>query len=752
MSNIEHVQKAIHLVQPDDPTKAVAWMRQWAPTGIITLTAADPEWRRISTISSLRDEALREFINEWNGKRGLFLQVNETVSRLWVDENAKPIRPSKEHIKFLRGLHIDMDVQTRPEVLAMTLESIRPLILGHTLKPSFINDTGGGFHAFYRFPVPLPATDENIALVEGLNAMLIEQLNGDKGTQNVDRILRVPFTVNIPKQQKIDLYGRVPVRVMPSYRSDNTVDVTTLKAIPVGQRSAPKSAASTKHDVVEVPPITDVEQLGLSIDKDSDWDLLALIAWTPGLGLGFEQPPELHDSEKQYLFELPGPNSSGKRSERVKAVVDRLLKRKVSAEKIVGTLMNPNWGLYEHINDKGGLRYAWHQLRHEAEPVRSPKLVPLTPIPDDLPPAPVLVPSLLLDGKVTVLGGRGGVGKSLMQIHAAVGVALGVPFLGYTPKEARRVLIINTEDDYREKQHRLFAVCKEMGVEPADLNDKLFTMTTDRVELFEAKFDDKGKRTIEPTPFCKELEELIKCEGIGLIMVDPLAEMHLGLDENSNMDMKELVIGMRLIAGRHNIPVMAAAHTRKGASSDGAEQDAIRGGGAIVNAARVAVLMEPMTQEAADRLLPKSANREEYVIVTDAKQNYFRRNGERVLQFIDYSHPTAGPRGAFRVPVFSASTPDAWEHTAAVLAEVQARMSDRPFSTSTTGPKDNRLNAWIEDNCSGTRKADVVGLIKALEAAGRIRRAKWHDAKRMIKDVWAVPGVDLPNEVGELPL
>lgn len=749
MSNTEHVQKAIHLVRPDDQEKAVAWVRQWAPTGTITLTAADPEWKRISTISSPRDDALQEFIKEWNGKRGLFLQVNETKSRLWVDEHAKPIRPGKEHITFLRGLHIDMDVQTRPEVLAMTLESIRPSILGHTLKPTFVNDTGGGFHAFYRFPEPLPATDENIALVEGLNAMLIEQLKGDKGTHNVDRILRVPFTVNIPKQSKVDLYGRVPARVMPSYRSEDNVDITTLKATPAEQR---KVAASTKHDVVEVPSVTDIEQLGLSIDKDSDWDLLALIAWTPGLGIGFEQPPELHDSDKQYLFELPGPDTKGKRSERVKAVVDRLLRRKVSAEKIVGTLMNANWGLYEHVKDNGGLSYAWHQLRHEAEPVRSPKLVPLTPIPDDLPPAPVLVPSLLLDGKVTVLGGRGGVGKSLFQIHAAVGVALGVPFLGYTPKEARKVLIINTEDDFREKQHRLFAVCKEMGVEPADLNDKLFTMTTERVELFEAKFDDKGKRTIEPTPFCKELEELIKSEGIGLIMVDPLAEMHLGLDENSNMDMKELVIGMRVIAGRHNIPCLVAAHTRKGASSDGAEQDAIRGGGAIVNAARVAVLMEPMTKEAADRLLPKNAKHEEYVIVTDAKQNYFRRNGERVLQFIDYSHPTAGSRGAFRVPVFSASTPEAWEHTATVLAEVQARMSDRPFSTATTGKSDHRLDSWIAANCPDTRKADVAGLIKALEAAGRIRRATWIDAGRDRRDVWVISGVELPNETGELSL
>lgn len=749
MSTICAEQIAIPTIGPDDHIKGISSLRQsWAPTGPITLTAADPEWKAFTSITSSDDGVLSSFVKQWNGKRGLFFQVNETANF----QGGEGVRPAKKDVTALRGLHLDADVKTLPEVFEMTARSIQELILNPPdglPKPTLLTATGGGFHGLYRFPEQLPATLDNIALVEGLNRLLEGTFVDPDGTHNVDRILRVPYTVNLPKEQKRRDHGRVPSRVELIECNSGTVDVSKLRAVPP---PAPTSKALTKHQVVDVPIVTDVAELGLALDRDADWDLLALIAWTPGLGYGFEKPPELHDSDKQYLFEQPGVAGKGKRSERVKSVVDRLLKRNVSAEKIVGTLMNPNWGLYDHIKDHGGLSYAWHQLRHEAEPVRSPKLVALTPIPDDLPPAPVLVPSLLLDGKVTVLGGRGGVGKSLMQLHIAVGVALHVPFLGYEPKEARKVLLINTEDDYREKQHRLFAVCCEMGIDPDALNNKLFTMTTDRVELFEAKFDENGKRSIAPTPFCIELEELIKAEGIGLIMVDPLAEMHLGLDENSNMDMKELVIGMRVIAGRHNIPCLVAAHTRKGTATDGAEQDAIRGGGAIVNAARVAVLMEPMTQEAAERLLPKNAKREEYVVVTDAKQNYFRRNGERVLQFIDYSHPTAGPRGAFRVPVFDASTPDTWKHTAYVLAEVQARMADRPFGTGTTGPKGNRLDAWIGDNCPDTRKADVVGLIKALEAAGSIRRAKWMDGKREVKEVWAVPGVELPNEVGDLPL
>lgn len=749
MSTICAEQIAIPTIGPDDHIKGISSLRQsWAPTGPITLTAADPKWKLLTSITSNDDDILSSFVKQWNGKRGLFFQVNETANF----QGGEGVRPAKKDVTALRGLHLDADVKTLPEVFDITARSIQDLILNPPDGlpiPTLLTATGGGFHGLYRFPEQLPATPDNIALVEGLNRLLEGTFVDPDGTHNVDRILRVPYTVNLPNEQKRRDHGRVPSRVELIECNSGTVDVSKLRAVPP---PAPTSKAQTKHQVVDVPIVTDVAELGLTLDRDADWDLLALIAWTPGLGYGFEKPPELHDSDKQYLFEQPGVAGKGKRSERVKSVVDRLLSRKVPAEKIVGTLMNPNWGLYDHIKDHGGLSYAWHQLRHEAEPVRSPKLVALTPIPDDLAPAPVLVPSLLIDGFVTVLGGRGGVGKSLFQLHVAVGVALGAPFLGYEPKEARKVLLINPEDDLREKQHRLWAVCRQMGVDPVVLNDKLFTIAVPRTELFEAKFDDKGHRSIGPTPFCNELQDLIKSQGIGLVMVDPMAELHLGIDENNNTDMKELMIGIRKIAASHGISMLVAHHTRKGASAEGAEQDAFRGAGAIINAARIGVLMEPMGTDMADKLLPKNANRRDYVIVTDAKTNYFKAQAERVLQFSEHMHPTAGPRAAFVVPVFDASTPDTWKHTAAVLAEVQARMTDRPFGTGTTGPKGNRLDAWIVDNCPDTRKADVVGLIKALEAAGSIRRARWMDGKREVKEVWAVPGVELPNEVGDLPL
>ncbi len=97
------------------------------------------------------------------------------------------------------------------------------------------------------------------------------------------------------------------------------------------------------------------------------------------------------------------------------------------------------------------------------------------------------------------------------------------------------------------------------------------------------------------TKVCQERE-------IALLIVDPLVEIHGGLDENSNVDMKEVAVALRDLARRCNMAVCAIHHNRKSAAAG--DQDGARGASALVNAARVVLTMTPMSQDEAEAMLP----------------------------------------------------------------------------------------------------------------------------------------------------
>jgi hypothetical protein len=125
------------------------------------------------------------------------------------------------------------------------------------------------------------------------------------------------------------------------------------------------------------------------------------------------------------------------------------------------------------------------------------------------------------------------------------------------------------------------------------------------------------------------MEEQIAGNGIGLTIIDPLVKSHL-LIENNNAHMDQLQGLANDIAGRTWTAILLACHFRKGGGEEGA-REAIRGGGALVDAARIARTLTPMTtaEPEASRIAPDDATR--FVRVNDAKANLAPR--ERALWF-----------------------------------------------------------------------------------------------------------------------
>jgi RecA-family ATPase len=83
----------------------------------------------------------------------------------------------------------------------------------------------------------------------------------------------------------------------------------------------------------------------------------------------------------------------------------------------------------------------------------------------------------------------------------------------------------------------------------------------------------------------QELERLCEGAGAGLLVCDPLAELH-NAEENDNTAMRAVIAAFRGLAQRLGIAVLILHHDRKGASTPG-DMDRVRGASAISGAVRV---------------------------------------------------------------------------------------------------------------------------------------------------------------------
>jgi hypothetical protein len=132
-------------------------------------------------------EMARAWIDVRQGNSNIYYSVNELNSRVL---NRKA---TKRDVARALYLHVDVDDRAG---LSRICEFIP--------KPTTVVSSGGGYQAFWRLGEPT----QDLERVERINANLARQLGGDK-CHNVDRIMRLPGTVNVPSARKRKL-GRVP--------------------------------------------------------------------------------------------------------------------------------------------------------------------------------------------------------------------------------------------------------------------------------------------------------------------------------------------------------------------------------------------------------------------------------------------------------------------------------------------------------------------------------------------------------------
>lgn len=166
-----------------------------------------------------------------------------------------------------------------------------------------------------------------------------------------------------------------------------------------------------------------------------------------------------------------------------------------------------------------------------------------------------LVPDLIPARTVTLFGGDGGTGKSLLAMQLAVATATGGDWLGrdVTPG---RALVMSAEDDADELHRRLADIVRAEGLGFEDL-DRLTAGSLAGEDALLAMLDRAGRMV--QTPLFDDLERRAEALCGGLMVLDTLADLHSG-DENNRAHARHFIGLLRGLAIRHGVTVVVLAH------------------------------------------------------------------------------------------------------------------------------------------------------------------------------------------------
>jgi AAA domain len=191
-------------------------------------------------------------------------------------------------------------------------------------------------------------------------------------------------------------------------------------------------------------------------------------------------------------------------------------------------------------------------------------------------------------GKVTVLDGDPGVGKSTVTLTITAKVTTGSPFPDGTRPEPADVILLSAEDEIGD------TIRPRLEAAGADL-DRCWVLPDVREE-------GEPPRPPEIPLDLDRLEAMIKDRGAALLVVDPLMAFLSGaVDAHRDQDVRRALASMAYMAARTGAAVLIVRHMNK----SGGASPLYRGGGSIgiIGAARAGLLAAPDPDDDGRRIL-----------------------------------------------------------------------------------------------------------------------------------------------------
>lgn len=220
-------------------------------------------------------------------------------------------KPTKGDIVGVRFAHIDIDPPK--DGSPWDPEPAFQSLVNADHPPNLVNWSGNGWQALWRIDGRMSPEE-----VEAVNRGLISAFGGDRATANVDRLLRIPGTLNYPNATKL-AKGRAVKLAKIEQRDEGTVTPcgSLLEAyISKAARSKPPQSVLMLGDIALQTP----DSLGIPVGD--------------GLRLLIEQPTGNNRSADTFGFACEA------------------LRRRLTPEQIAGVLTNPVNAISAHCLDQ----------------------------------------------------------------------------------------------------------------------------------------------------------------------------------------------------------------------------------------------------------------------------------------------------------------------------------------------------------------------------------------------------------------
>ena len=623
----------------------------FAPGDVIELRTLCPVGGAPESLCGRLDDpaqrkALEEFIGRYNGRRNLYVGLNPRRA----DMAGTAQSGKAQDVVVRRAMVLDLDYKDAPEVDADWSRTVDAL--GTEIDPAMVLNTGNGVQVW--LPIE-PQTDADLEAntVQMRDAM---QRLGSDDMSDAPRIVRLPFTVNLPTDRKRER-GCVPVLAQPRKKNPSAkprpaVDVCgAVDAVAVrlclpgsgangggGSAMRPAGGVSrygTTGERKTGRPAPSPEILRMALDRlpndaghfdvRDEWLRVGHAVKGAAVEGGIEAEGREIWLDWSARWHGGDPEHDAQTWDGIKDPVTGW-----------GTLMR----ILEQVNSSGHseVRTAEARLAFEvhAKPLQAVGSACLTRV---VPPREWLYGWSVVRGMVSMIVAPGGTGKSALAMVEALAMVTGRELLaGDVPRGdgKHRVWYHNAEDGGDENYRRLKAAMLKHGITDGELGDRLF-MTSGRDLPF--KLAQSGRRGAEIDRGVVEgIIARITDLQIDALVLDPLGALHT-LSENSNEEANLLMGALREIAERTGVAIILVHHTGKAAAQDmaAAGAGASRGASAFVDAARSVRQVARMSRSETAKLSIPSEEAWRYVRVDNGKANLAPAEGARWLRLVSVS-------------------------------------------------------------------------------------------------------------------
>ncbi len=333
------------------PKDTLAFLRAVYPDGpwCCTAIAVDKKGMETQTFMPSSADDIKRFtkwLNHHNGKSNCYWHVNPVI---------RPVakKAEREDIDRVCYLHVDVDPApaSTPEALAREQSKIKDLLSNPPSPvppPTFLIFSGGGYQSFWKLAEPIPIGGDLVKAEEAaLYNKQLEIIFSADHCHNIDRLMRLPGTWNLPDEKKRKK-GRERIQAeVVFFEKERVYPLSSFLPAPSVQS---EGSSFNTGKTVDIP--TNLPRLG-SIDELNEWNVPERIKIIVVQGHLPDDPKERDNSRSAWLFDG----------------ICGLVRCGVPDEVIFSIITDPDLGISSSVLDKGtgSEKYALRQIERAKE-------------------------------------------------------------------------------------------------------------------------------------------------------------------------------------------------------------------------------------------------------------------------------------------------------------------------------------------------------------------------------------------------